>query len=192
MPDNSQSLLDQLKDDSVLGNVDDIIDQLRSNPADEPDETAVPVEMTEEELGKFILGHGGQLIRDSTALVSRLKKDVGASGDPEGVSALADLIAATSTAIESLNKIYTQNKKIKAAKEIKQIENESKKELIKLKAGSEGPISGLLVANREEIIGLLMQGKRKADIIDIEESDLSDPDIDADHETRESSQLTPA
>jgi hypothetical protein len=137
MPDNSQSLLDQLKDDSVLDNVDDIIDQLKANPDDEPEEAAAPVEMSEEELGKFILAHGGQLIKDSTALVSKLKRDVQASGDPESVSAMADLIASTSTAIESLNKIYTQNKKIKAAKEIKQAEMESKKELIKLKTGGD-------------------------------------------------------
>jgi hypothetical protein len=190
------NLVDQLKEPStlnVLDDVDDIIKQLRSVPDPEPEDETPTVEMNEEDLGKFIVKHGGQLIQDSTALVTRLKKTVGASGDPEEVSALADLVSATSTAIETLNKIYTQNKKIKAAKEIKQAEFESKKELAKLKSESGTDANGLLIANREEIFALLLAGKRKGEIIDVEETtEVSESDLDAITDTKESAELMPA
>lgn len=188
------SLVDQLKDPStlnVLDDVDDIIKQLRSVPEPEDEEETPALEMSEDDLGKFIVKHGGQLIQDSTALVTRLKKTVGASGDPEEVSALADLVSATSTAIETLNKIYTQNKKIKAAKEIKHAEFESKKELAKIKGESGIDANGLLIANREEIFALLLAGKRKDTIIDVEETEVSEPDLDAVTDTKESAELMP-
>ena len=167
MADTTQTLLDQLKDDSVMVNVDDLLDGLKTN-----DDTNVPVvsaasaaELKEEDIGKFIIDRASQLIRDSTALVSRLKNIVGASGDPEEVSAMADLVASTSTAIESLNKIAMQNKKIQAAKDLKKLEIEGKKEVARIKLEEVSKPKGLLVANREEIFQLLLQGKKVEPVI---------------------------
>ena len=171
--DNTKTLLDQLKDDSILNNVDDIIDNLKTGDNTDTSETPEPLNLNEEDLGKFIIEHAGSLIKDSTTLVTRLKKTVGASGDPEEISALAGLIASTSTAIETVNKIYTQNKKIQAAKELKQQEIEGKKEVAKIKAGEGGPNQGILVANREEIFAMLLAGK-KPEVINIDADNLDE------------------
>lgn len=164
---DTKTLLDQLKDDSILNNVDDIIDSLRTNDSAPPEEPQQPIDLNEEDLGKFILQHAGRLIQDSTALVTRLKKTVGASGDPEEIAALADLVASTSTAIETVNKIYTQNKKIQAAKEMKAQEIEGKKEVARIKV-SEEKQPGLVIANREEIFNMLLEGRKK-EVIDIDD-----------------------
>jgi len=174
MSDTTQTLLDQLKDDGVMVNVDDLLDGLKTN--DDIDDTNVPaisaVELKEEDINKFILSHSARLIEDSTSLVSRLKKTVGASGDAEEVSALADMIASASAAIESLNKISLQNKKIQAAKDLKNLEIEGKKEVARIKLEEVSKPKGLLVANREEIFQLLLQGKNRPEqlVIDVPSS----------------------
>lgn len=178
MADTTKSLLDQLKDDSILNNVDDIIDELKIGDNPQPDEKPEPINLNEEDLGKFILEHAGRLIQDSTALVTRLKKTVGASGDPEEIAALADLVASTSTAIETVNKIYTQNKKIQAAKELKQQEIEGKKEVAKIKSGEGNQVPGLLVANREEVFAMLMAGRKVNEVINVDCTDSDDEKSD--------------
>lgn len=192
MPDSTKSLLDQLKDDSLLNSVDSIIDDLKSDGSQQPEEPPEPVNLNEEDLGKFILEHAGRLIKDSTSLVTRLKKTVGASGDPEEIAAIADLVASTSAAIETVNKIYTQNKKIQAAKELKHLEIEGKKEVAKLKTG-EGPQVGLIIANREEIFNRLIEG-RKNEIINLPVDDMDDEpsDVEKTMDIEEQDKLGPA
>lgn len=195
MADNTKTLLDQLKDDSILNNVDDIIDELKTGDNPQPDEKPEPLNLNEEDLGKFILEHAGRLIQDSTALVTRLKKTVGASGDPEEIAALADLVASTSTAIETVNKIYTQNKKIQAAKELKQQEIEGKKEVAKIKSGDGNQPQGILVATREEIFARLLDSKR-GQIIDVKAEDLDEEaeksDVEETMEITDKDSLGPA
>jgi hypothetical protein len=194
MPDDTQSLLDQLKNDPVLNSLDTLVDQLQTGKSAQADEPEPLPQLTDDALGQFILSHGGKLVQDSTALVARLKKTIGASGDAEEVSALSDLIASTASAIETLNKIHTQNKKIQAAKDLKQQEIEGKKEVARIKNEGESNNNagaGLIVASREEIFAMLLEKRRKDPVIDVDLDDVSDVEDTMDISDR-SDKLGPA
>ena len=72
---------------------------------------------------------------------------------------MAILISSSAAALDSLNKIYIANKKITAAKEIKQMDIDSKKLL------QQSEIQGKLTMNREELLKQLISD---AKIINVE------------------------
>jgi hypothetical protein len=98
-----------------------------------------------------------------------LQKLTVATGDPEMMAGLASLIAASTGAIETVNKMHIQNKKFEDAKELKKLDLEGKKEIQRLK--NDGYLNlpagntNILVATREEIIAQLT-GKAKAKAIE--------------------------
>ena len=131
------------------------------------EDTPVEVPKTDAEMQEFILKQSAQLAALSIKSVQELQKVTVATGDPEQMASLASLIAAGTGAIETINKINIQNKKTEAAKEVKKLELEGKKEIQRLK--NDGYLNlpqgntNILVATREEIIGQLT-GKAKAKV----------------------------
>ena len=114
-----------------------------------------------------------------------LQKLTVATGDPEMMASLASLIAASTGAIETVNKMHIQNQKAETARELKKLEIEGKKEIQRLK--NDGYLNlpagntNILVATREEMIAQLT-GKVKNktanvtnEVIEISDSQLQPP-----------------
>jgi hypothetical protein len=119
---------------------------------------------TNEEVEAFVLKHSADLVENSVKSIMELQKLTVATGDPEMMAGLASLIAASTGAIETVNKLHMLNKKAEINKEIKKIELEGKKELQQLKNEGNSMLPGsqtnILIATREEIIAELT-GKAK-------------------------------
>lgn len=127
------TLLDQLKKTQTVK------DMIRKE-----EDASTP--MTEEEISAFVLKYSATIIKKSTEAFSDLKDAVVAGGNPEDVSSMAELINATTTAISEMNKIALQNKKLKASKEIAQMQIEAKKEVPQFQQNN------FFLANREEMM----------------------------------------
>lgn len=167
-PSDNQNVIDQI-DDFIKG-----LDMpqgttvatavVTRTPDNTKENTEVKAPKTDAELQEFILKNSAQLATLTVKSVEELQKVTVATGDPEQMASLASLIAAGAGAIETINKIHLQNKKAEAAKEVKKLELEGKKELQKLK--NDGYLNlpqgntNILLATREEIMAQLA-GKAK-------------------------------
>ena len=122
-------------------------------PVKEPE-----VELTEDDLEKFILKKSSALIDLSLDSVKDLKDFITQGQNPDEISALASLITSTTGAIESLNKLNLLRKKHEMNKEIKALDFANKKEIAKaLPAGNNiTNNTQVIVASREEIIKQMM------------------------------------
>jgi len=165
LPDNTTA-----DNQNVINQIDDFIAGL-SPAAKETMTTQVPetkvvvAPKTSEEMQTFVLQHSAELVENSVKSIMELQKLTVATGDPDMMAGLASLIAASTGAIETVNKIHLQAKKADTVKELKKIEIEGKKEIQRLK--NDGYLNlpagntSILVATREEIIAQLT-GKAKS------------------------------
>jgi hypothetical protein len=86
--------------------------------------------------------------------------------DPKEVSAMAQLIGATTKAIDSLNSLNLQQKQAATAVELKKMDIAGKKEIVsKLPASN-----NILIATRDEVISRMMDKPRR-NPVDLIESD---------------------
>jgi valyl-tRNA synthetase len=181
LPDNQPS-----DNQNVINQIDDFIKGLdmpqgttvatavvtRNNDIKEQEESKIEAPKTDAELQEFVLKHSAELAALSIKSVQELQKVTVATGDPEQMASLASLIAAGAGAIETINKIHIQNKKAEAAKDVKKLEIEGKKEIQKLK--NDGYLNlpqgntNVLIATREEIMAQLA-GKAKNKAIEVVE-----------------------
>lgn len=129
------------------------------------EEKKVEPPKTDAEMKEFVLKNAAELVENSVDSILKLQKLTVATGDPEMMASLASLIAASTTAIETVNKIQLQREKIEAAKALKHIEIEGKKEVQRLKNDGYANLppgqTNILIATREEIIAQLT-GKAKS------------------------------
>lgn len=148
------------------------------------DSVEVVVPKTPEEMKEFVAKHSAELVQNSVKSILELQKLTVATGDPEMMSGLASLIAASTGAIESVNKMQIQNQKIEAAKELKKIEIQGRKEIQQLK--NDGYLNlpqgntNILVATREEIIAQLTGKAKKTstDVYDLSATDGTAPEVE--------------
>lgn len=168
LPDNQPS-----DNQNVINQIDDFIKSLdtpagttiatavvtRNNDKPKEEEIKIETPKTDAELQEFVLKNSAKLAELSIKSVQELQKVTVATGDPEQMASLASLIAAGAGAIETINKIHIQNKKAEAAKDVKKLEIEGKKEIQKLK--NDGYLNlpqgntNVLIATREEIMAQL-------------------------------------
>jgi hypothetical protein len=115
-----------MSDDNSLDSVDSLINQLKSIPKTTKEITNLSDELTKENLEEFILKHTGNLVKQASESVSLVRDYVEAAPNAEEVTALAELIKATSSAVESLNRILITDKKTSTAIKIKEMDNKSR------------------------------------------------------------------
>lgn len=108
--------------DNESSELNDILQKIEEPPVVKERET---MELSEEELEKFIRNNAGQLIKEGLEYVRDLKEIRGTNVDAKEIEAIAEMIKATASAVESLNKISITKMKIKSAKEVKQLEAET-------------------------------------------------------------------
>jgi hypothetical protein len=111
-------------------------------------------QLTEAGLSDFILKNTQELIENGLSTIKHLQPNIGSALDGDIISGYANIIKATTSAIETLNSIQLEKNKQKAAKELKLLDIESKK-LIKAPANQEKKGNNLLIATREDIVKML-------------------------------------
>jgi valyl-tRNA synthetase len=181
--DNNQDVLNKI--DSFLEGLNNEDKELVSKNSAQVEEVKVTVPKTNEEMKEFVTKHSAELVQNSVKSIMELQKLTVATGDPEMMASLASLIAASTGAIETVNKMHLQNQKAETARELKKLEIEGKKEIQRLK--NDGYLNlpagntNILVATREEMIAQLT-GKVKNktanvtnEVIEISDSQLQLP-----------------
>ncbi len=129
-------------------NVDDLINQLlyADKYIKKPAIAAEKFNLEKEDLEKFIINSAGNLITQSLEVVSEIKRYVQTSNEEQDVIGLAELIKASSSALDSLSKVLIQNKKELAQTELKKLDIAGKKELL------QGEFNASMMLSRDEVI----------------------------------------
>jgi hypothetical protein len=116
--------------------------------------------LKKEELEKFVVEKGGKLVEDSLEMIKNVKDYIISSPEAKDVDAFASLIAAASTAIETLNRININDKKADTIVKTKQMDIDAKREL------KQEDNNIKLLATREQIFKALIENNK--DVIDAE------------------------
>jgi len=163
-----------MADDFPSLQVDDLLNQLRTTPPDfivKSDssnnsilESLSTEPVKEEDLGDYIIKKTTTLVDQTMSAFKDIKNIAVASNDPDTISALADLVKAANSAIDSLNKINMQNKKLKSAKEVAAIYAAAKSKEDKPPSST----NIITIGSREEVLKILDQAKQKSSAIDAE------------------------
>ena len=143
-------------------NPEDLISQLKTLPADSKKLERVAAqhpEISREDLEDFVIKQSSKLIQDSSEMIDNMKEVVHHLPEADNMSALSELVKASTGALETLNKIVMQDKKSKTTIKTKEMDIESKKEL------QQSDQSHSLTMSREEVISKLLKDSK--DIIDV-------------------------
>jgi len=145
----------------------DIIEQLKNIPKEAKQATAKPQmePLEKEEVEQFIIDKSSKLISDSMEMIENMKEVVFHVPDADNVSSLAELIKASTGAIETLNKLVTQDKKSQTQIQVKQLDIQSKKML------QDSEQDHKLKLSREDILKNLIDGK---DVIEVPGEELTE------------------
>jgi hypothetical protein len=145
--------------------VGDLLEQL--NDANKKAEVAKKESnpLKKEDMERFVVEKAGKLVEESLDVVSNVKDYISSAPESKDVGSLADLIAATSAAIETLNKIIVTDKRNETVIKAKEMDIATKKEL------KEADNNNKLLATREQVFKMLIDtANTNAKIIDIEPS----------------------
>jgi hypothetical protein len=137
--------------------IDNIIDALKEKNSELKKEIRKPA--SKENLEEYVIESASTIVNEGLDLIKNLGVFLNAAPDAKDLSAYSELINATSSAIESLNKIIVQDKKGNTLKELKKMDHEIKKDLI-------GDAKDMLVSTREDVFKRLI---KDADVIKEEE-----------------------
>lgn len=103
-----------------------LVDQLRDGNALAKRVQKDEFNLDPAELEQFILNNSGRLIQDSMDTIDNIKQFIISAPEPEDVHSLAELYKASTGALETLNKIFLQQKKSETTIKVKTMDIESK------------------------------------------------------------------
>lgn len=125
---------------------------------------------TDENLEEYVYNSATTLINSSLSTLERVKRTVSSVVDHRELTALAELIKATTSSIDVLNKVVMENKKLKHSKEIKEMDIAAKKELGSTRIKNQ---TNILVTSREEVLKQLVDKTLdSSQIIDVPNEDI--------------------
>jgi hypothetical protein len=130
--------------------IDSIIDQLKNDSVDTPQIKRKPTvlfkDLTDDSVNEYVYNKTSEVIESGLDAINNLKDSIMTGQDPKEISALAQLIGATTKAIDGLNKINLQIKQHKNNLEVAKLENDSIK---KLQSNTTNVIA---IASREDVM----------------------------------------
>ena len=148
--------------DDVSAAVNNILTQLKGvGGGTHPKKETVDEIPTAEELEQYIITRASELVNQSMDILDEFKDVLITTPSDESASAIAELINSTSSAIETLNKIHTANKRAETSLKIKKIEIDARKEM------NREDNQTRLMMTRADIVKLL-QEPEKATVVDVE------------------------
>jgi len=107
--------------------------------------------ITDDNLNEYILRRAAALVDTSIDSVEELKGYVLQGNVPEEITALAELINASTRAVEALNKLNLQKRKFEDDVKLKHIDHTLKKELITIDTKPQTVNNNVFIASREEM-----------------------------------------
>ena len=119
---DTDTVTDDIVDDILdqLANSKDVCTELRKKGNDDGEI------ITRENLEKFVIENSAKLVSKTLDIVDEVKDRACSSDDPDHVRALADVLKATSSAIDSLGKLHIAADRNKTSKEISKANNEAR------------------------------------------------------------------
>jgi len=137
-------------------NPDDLISQLKTVPKASKQlvQQSEKFNISKDEVEDFIIQKSSKLIEDSLELIDNMKEVVHHMPEAENVSSLAELIKASTGAIETLNKLVVQDKRSNTTLKAKQLDIDSRKEL------QDADQQHALMLSREEVLDRLLKDSK--------------------------------
>jgi len=114
--------------DELDHELDSLVDQLKQSNK-ENKQAAAQTEnynLSPEEVEQFVIQNSSKLIAQSLSVIDEVKDYAVAAGDPDSLSSLSELIRASSSALETLNKITIQDKRTKTTLAVKKMDIDAK------------------------------------------------------------------
>jgi vacuolar-type H+-ATPase subunit E/Vma4 len=119
--------------------------------------------LTKDNMEKFVIEKAGRLVEESLDVMTNVKDYISSAPESKDVGSLSELIAATATAIETLNKIIVTDKRNETLIKAKEMDIASRKELKEVDSTTK------LLATREQVFKMLIDSaNNSAKIIDAE------------------------
>lgn len=119
------------EEEDPFDGVQDLIEQLQTGaPGDDQSSLeAQTVNLDKSELEQFILDNQSTLIKDSVDVLQIMKQYVASAPNAEDIGSFAELLKATSTAIDNLTKLHTSNQRVDTQVKLKTMDIDAKKEI---------------------------------------------------------------
>lgn len=159
MSNDNDEGLDAITDEAVTEFLADLANAKQSNiqKAAHSEDIA-----TKDNVEEFVLRNSSEVVNSAMNILKSFEGAVQHIQSPDEIAAYSELVNASTNALDTLNKIVLQNKKAQAAKEVKQLDIESKQML------QANDHKMKLMASREDIIKIL---KDEINTIDVEPED---------------------
>jgi predicted amidohydrolase YtcJ len=123
--------------------------------------------LKDEDVNQYVLDKSKALIEAGVTAVQDMTPYVVQGQNPDEVAALAELMSATTKALETLNKTNLIDRKAKKDEQLKKLDIQGKKELAQLQPGNKTTNNmNVLVASREEIFKKLFD--QEAEVLEIQ------------------------
>lgn len=135
--------------------VNNILNQLKGFDANKETQITTTEPVTPENLEKFVIDKASDLINKSLNMVDEFQTVLGASPSEESAEAMANLINAASSAIETLNKVLNSNKRAQTSIKIKEMDVESRNKI------NERDNATRLMMTRSEVMKLLQEASKE-------------------------------
>ena len=102
-----------MSEDNIDQDIDSLIGQLKDTTKTNKNiqKEAESIGLNPSDVEDFVIKNSSKLVEHSIEAIDEIKDYILASGDPDSISALSELIRASGGALESLNKIVVQNKR---------------------------------------------------------------------------------
>jgi len=109
--------------------VDDILSQIKDHKTTTTEIQKVDKDFDADKLEEFILNKTSSLVNTSIEMVEDVKDYISSAPENRDVASLAELIRASTGAIDTLTKLHTSKEGNKSRKEIKQLDVEAKERM---------------------------------------------------------------
>lgn len=146
-------------DDELEKIGDSILDQLQTSLTTKPPQPT-KTELSAENLEKFVLDNSATLVTQSMEAVENLKDYIQAGASDKEILAFAEVVKASSSALESLNKLLQSKEKIKTSVELKEMDIKARKEL-----NTQDNTTRLLLSREDLMKQLIADSERVVDIV---------------------------
>lgn len=133
-----------------------LIDQLTKTNQQANNVSKIPDKLTRDRLEQFVIDSAGELVQESLDALRVIKNTVITAPNNRDVEALAGLVTATATTIETLNRMVLAEKRGETAVKIKQMELDAQGQMF------EEELAAKVQLRREDVFKSLATGAMKA------------------------------
>ena len=144
---------------------DSILDQLQNTLTTKTVQPISEQELSPDNLEKFVLDKSATLVVQSMEAVENLKDYIQAGASDKEITAFAEVVKASSAALESLNKLLQTRDRIKSSTQLKEMDIKARKELNVMDNSTK------LLLSREELIKQLVEDSNIIDVTPVQEEE---------------------